>query len=165
MCENLSLLKHCIPCKAKCCKTGKLIGTPILSEDEASKVKKMADEHIKEVTSPTGEKYYTILEQKGTQRCVFLTDKNKCRIQDIKPLDCLCYPIKAVHAGDAIKFIIDKDCPASKHLSKEFIEDAKKTALKSIKRFDKQTYQHWLDDYIGWVKNSGVELEQFLASS
>ena len=148
--KNLSLLNFCIPCKAKCCKTGKLIGSPILSKDEIDKIGR--NENLQEITSPTGEKYFIIKEYKGTKKCFFLSEGNECKIQDKKPLDCLCYPIKAVYSEDKIVFITDQNCPAAKNLSKEFIERAREIALKSIKRFDKETYEHWLNNNVGWAK-------------
>ena len=160
--KNLSLLKYCIPCGAKCCKTGKLIGSPVLSKDETLNIKEIAKGHIKEVLSPTGEKYYILLEQEGANRCFFLTEKNKCKIQKVKPLDCLCYPVKAVYNdGKEIRFIIDKNCPAARHLGNEFIEEAKLIALRSIKRFGRQTYHHWLHNNVGWAEKA-TELEESL---
>lgn len=158
--EKLSLLGYCIPCKAKCCMEGKLIGSPILSKDEVLKIKKIYKGSIEEVVTPLKKKYYIIKEKKGTNICYFLIDEYKCKIQNLKPLDCLCYPIKAVYDKESIKFVIDTNCPASKHLNKRFIEDAKIIALRSIKRFDKDTYEHWLNNYIGWVKQS-IELNLF----
>ncbi|MFH1211760.1 MAG: hypothetical protein V1659_02405 [Candidatus Woesearchaeota archaeon] len=152
--NELSLLKFCIPCNSKCCKAGKLIGTPILSADEAKKMPYPEKTHLQEVISPVGEKYFVIKERKKSNKCFFLNDDNTCRIQNNKPLDCLCYPIKAVYSDDKIWYILDSECPACTSLSKDFIKNAKKIALKSIKRFDKQTYSHWLENYIGWVKKN-----------
>jgi len=152
--EELSLLKFCQHCKAKCCKTGDLIGSPILSKKEVSKLAKNYKNSFKEVTSPEGEKYYLIPEKKGTNNCSFLSDHYKCLVQDRKPLDCLCYPIKAVYDNGRIKFIIDDGCPAATHLDKNFIKKAKRIAIKSIRRFKKETYQHWLNNNVGWVKKA-----------
>jgi len=157
--EKLSLLKYCIPCKAKCCKTGRLIGSPILSRGEISRIEKTANRRFKKITSPAGEDYFIIREQKRTKRCFFLTEENKCYIQNKKPLDCLCYPVKAIYDNHSIKFMIDNKCPAARHLSKKFLKNAKITALKSIKRFNKLTYEHWLDNYVGWVKIAQKKLK------
>jgi len=146
--SKLSLLRYCISCKAKCCKISKKIGSPILCEREAAKLKKINPNAIKKVKTKYGE--YFILKEKKNKECPFLFNL-KCKTEKIKPLDCLCYPIKAVWKKDEIKFITDKDCPAHKKLSKTFIKEAKKIALKSIKRFNKQTYNHWLKNNVGWV--------------
>jgi Fe-S-cluster containining protein len=153
--ENLSLLKYCIPCNAKCCKTGKLIGSPILDEEESKEIGK---ENVQEIITPKGKKYWILKERKENSNCRFLTKDNKCLIQNIKPLDCLCYPIKAVYNKNKIIFINDKDCLAHNKLNKEFIKEAKKIAIKSIKRFDKETYNHWLDNYVGWIKSTAIKL-------
>jgi len=155
MYRNLSLLKYCIPCKARCCIIGRFIGSPILSQEEAAKIKAVSRGHLKKVLSPTKFFYYILVERKNTNRCFFLTKENKCRIQKMKPLDCLCYPIKAVYKNNgSIKFITDEKCPAIEHLGNEFVKKAKVVALRSIKRFDKETYLHWLDNNVGWIKKT-----------
>lgn len=149
--KDLSLLDYCIPCKATCCRISDLIGSPILSEDEASKIEKIAKGSTKKIKSPTGQGYYVLRETKDN-KCPLLTKENKCKAQKEKPLDCLCYPIKAVYRENFIDFILDSNCPASEHLTEEFIQSAKILALDSINRFDKQTYNHWLENNVGWIK-------------
>jgi Fe-S-cluster containining protein len=78
-------------------------------------------------------------------------NNNKCRIQNVKPLDCLCYPLKAVYKGNSIAFIVDINCPANEFLNDKFLQEAKKIAVSSIQRFDRETYTHWLSNYVGWV--------------
>lgn len=151
--NKLSLLNFCVSCKSKCCKTGELIGTPIISIDEFEKIPKSQKKCLKKIISPTNEAYYIVKDRQTSNRCFFLNIKNKCRIEKNKPLDCLCYPVKAVYSKNIIKYLIDHNCPASPHLSDNFIRVAKKIAFKSLKRFDKETYCHWLDNYIGWTKN------------
>lgn len=159
--DQLSLIKFCCPCNSKCCKTGKLIGSPIISIEESKKLSEEEKTHLQKIISPSDKKYFIIMEQKNSNRCFFLNQDNTCRIQKNKPLDCFCYPIKAIFLDKGINYIIDLDCPACFHLSKEFITIAKKIALKSIKRFDKETYNHWLDNNVGWVEEKTL-LDDFL---
>ena len=159
--NKLSLLKFCIPCHSKCCKTGKLIGSPIISIEEQKDMLPQEKNHLQKIVSPTGKIYFIIKEQEKSNGCFFLNDNNTCKIQNKKPMDCLCYPIKAIHSDKEIEYIIDLDCPASPHLSNDFIKNAKTIALKSLKRFDKETYNHWLDNYVGWVKEN-ILLDKFL---
>lgn len=159
--DELSLLKFCIPCNVKCCKTGKLIGSPIISIEEFKKIPNQEKVYLQEVISPNGKKYFVIKGREKSNRCFFLNDDNTCRIQDKKPMDCLCYPIKTIFLNDKMNYIVDINCPACFHLSKDFIKKAKKIALKSIKRFDKKTYNQWLDNYVGWVKEK-ILLDEFL---
>jgi Fe-S-cluster containining protein len=152
--RGLSLIKYCIPCKSKCCKVGKLFGSPILDYKEAKKIKS----YTKEIKFKSGKTYFILKEGKKGNDCIFLKD-GKCKIEKNKPLDCLCYPIKAIHSKDKIVYITDKGCPASKVLDKNFIKNSKKVALKSIKRFDKETYNHWLKKNVGWVKKTSRRLK------
>jgi len=162
MAEELSLREYCIPCKSKCCQTGDSIASPILDHEEVRAIyDKTQQDVFREVTTPSGV-YYLIREQEGTNRCAFLTPENKCRIQDTKPLDCLCYPIKAAYDYyGGICFVIDEDCSAAKHLTSEFIKKAKEIALKSLLRFNKGVYQHWIDNQELWVKGA-ARLDDFL---
>lgn len=156
MTKKLSLLNHCRKCHAGCCKTGDLIGSPILSDEESAKIQDKSC--LKEIISPVGEKYWIIAEE-GTNRCHFLNDQDECELQKNKPLDCLCYPIKAVWKDNEIVYIIDTSCPAADYLSNEFINEAKKIALQSIKRFRKETYDHWLENYVGWIKSTEKQIK------
>ncbi len=146
---DLSLLKYCIFCKSKCCKAGKFFGSPILDYKEAKKI----GAYVKEIKLKSGKNYFILKEGKRSQDCIFLKE-GKCKIEENKPLDCLCYPVKAIYSKDKIIYLLDTGCPASKYLDKKFIKDSKKVALKSIKRFDKETYNHWLKKNVGWVKKT-----------
>lgn len=149
--KSLELVKK-IPYKILC--PGHIVqALNNISKKEVDKINKVCKRKYKKVISPSGQTYYLIKEDEKTKRCFFLTKDNKCEVQKAKPLDCLCYPIKAVYRKNNIKFIGDKDCPALPHLSKEFIAESKKVALKSIKRFEKVTYNHWLKTYGVWAKD------------
>jgi Fe-S-cluster containining protein len=150
---DLSLIKYRIPCKSKCCKVGKFFGSPILDYKEAKKIK----DYVKEIKLKSGKTYFILKEGKKGQDCIFLKD-GKCKIEKNKPLDCLCYPVKAIYSKDKIVYVLDKACPVSKGLDKNFIKDSKKVALKSIKRFDKETYNHWLKNNVGWVRKTSGRL-------
>lgn len=156
--KDLSLLGYCIECGSRCCKVGKSIGSPILSAEEAERIRNVAEGCLKEVRTSNGI-YFVIKGKEGTNECHFLTNENKCSIQNHKPMDCLCYPVKAVYLAEgSIKFIIDRDCPASAKIGHEFIEKAKSVAMKSIRRFEKDTYNHWLKNNVGWIEN-GKEID------
>jgi len=161
MSEKLSLLEQCIPCDSTCCKHSDSIGTPILNKKERDKIINFDSRgKIKKVEVENGEEYYVILGDKEGN-CSYLNEEGRCRIQEVKPLDCAIYPIKAIYERDFYKFVIDSDCPATPHLTKEFIEEAKRLSITSIKRFSKEAYNHWLKNYLGWVEKSGKNLEDF----
>lgn len=212
MCNNkLSLLEHCRECRAKCCRGGKF-GSPIISEEEEKAIcqflaDKVISSTIRRVISPTNWAYYVVEELTEERQCVFLDmESNECLIQSVKPLDCLCYPLKAIYKpkralivvqdvscgqeasgtahplylgpldwdglsnppkeiwlSDIATIVVDTQCPAVEHLSSEFLKAALKVAVKSIGRFDRITYQHWLDDYIGWIERA-VALEEIFPS-
>jgi len=164
--DSLSLLKYCVPCNSTCCKIDEFIGSPILSEGEFLAIKRLSYKlagDIEEIKTPKGNKYYII--KHIHNRCAFLGEDNRCKVQSAKPLDCLCYPIKAIYKNDIISnndimFIIDPECPASKYLTKDFIEDAKIIAIKSIKSHKKEAYDHWISTFMGWIKDHGTTLKE-----
>jgi Fe-S-cluster containining protein len=148
--NKLSLLHECQKCKSKCCKTGDLIGSPILSSREVVKFTKLEFYNLQKIETSDGI-YWIIKNQKPSNKCAFLDDDFKCRIENKKPLDCLCYPIKAIWHKNNIEYILDDLCPSSKNLSPTFINEAKVVALKSIRRFSPVVYNHWLNNHVGWV--------------
>ncbi|MBU0530629.1 MAG: hypothetical protein ABIH52_03705 [Candidatus Aenigmatarchaeota archaeon] len=141
--------------------SGISIGLPIISADEAEKYIQRGI-HFKEEKTSTGS-YWVFVEKDGHE-CQFLSD-GRCDAQDIKPIDCACYPLQVVYVDDSFKFFIDTACPAVKHLSNELIEKLKERAIESCKRFEKDTYQHWQNNYVGFIKKSGTELDNFLKES
>jgi len=157
--ESLSLFAHCQKCESNCCKSSSTIGAPILSEEEARTIRAFWGEKvIKPIKTPYGETYWLPEDQPDTNVCIFLKN-NRCSIETHKPMDCLCYPIKAIYQSRRIIFVADGDCLALANLSEDFIKKAKRVAILSIQRFKPKTYQHWLDNFIGWVKKSAKILK------
>jgi len=160
----LSLKDHCIPCGARCCKISKSIGSPILSEDEKENITKFLKEKNKGKPDcfkriEVGNECYYIIKEKD-KNCYLLNSKHHCTIQEVKPLDCLAYPVKAIFEGKNISLIMDKECPALNFLSPGFIEQAKRMAIKSIERFSPQIYNHWLKKNVDWINQSAKKIER-----
>jgi len=147
--DKLSLLEHCQKCDTKCCEA-----STILSEKEANlMIFLWGKEFLIQHTGPSGEKYWIPNDHPGTSTCIFLKD-GKCQAQSYKPLNCRCYPLKAILQGEKIVFVVDETCPAAAYLSPQFLEQAKKAAKFSLSRFRPETFKHWLANHIGWVAKS-----------
>lgn len=173
--ESLSLLEHCQKCRAKCCIPGKTIGAPIVSGEEILAMGREIsfsrssyfEVFFEKIILPSQkQKYYYVPILKGPYdgRCIFLTEENRCAVQETKFADCRAYPIKALRKDSRIILIIDTHCPAARHLAPEFIAKAKEVALQSLEAWDPEVYQHWLDHYIEWTKDA-MELETYLKLS
>ncbi|KYK26296.1 hypothetical protein AYK26_05300 [Euryarchaeota archaeon SM23-78] len=159
--DSLSLKKYCVPCGSSCCKISQTIGSPIISEEEKEKIEDYLKKNNKNINcykriDVDDEHYYILKENNGD--CCFLQGNN-CMIQEVKPLDCQDYPVKAVYEDNKIVFIIDTECPASDSLTPEFIEEAKKIALKCMNQFSSKTYNHWLKNFVGWVYKTNKKLD------
>lgn len=147
---NLSLFDFCIPCGAKCCKSENSAGSPILSESEVKKIEAFCKKKFGKKSSAfkkvvAGKDDYYIFAKFNENACPFLNSGCSCRIQEVKPLDCAAYPLKAIYSKEnKVKFIIDPSCPAVNDLSKEFLEESKIIAIESLKRFSPGVYLHWL---------------------
>ncbi len=163
MCDILSLLPHCQKCGSKCCIPGETIGLPIVSEEEvreALMVSGILEGDFQKIVL-SGGKYYYVPVKTSAGRCVFLTAKNQCAVQDAKFNDCREYPIKPSRQEGKIVFVVDIHCPAAPHLTREFIARAKEVGFKLLAAWDPMDYQHWLDRYIQWTKDAW-ELEAYL---
>lgn len=164
----LSLKRYCEPCGSTCCRHGEAYGAPIISEQEKESIGRFYEEEygkdadlFERIVIGT-EYYYIVKEING--RCYSLDEQsNDCIIQETKPLDCLIYPLKAIYQGNEKVLVIDTQCPASLHLSPEFIEAASSLAMKSIGMFSQEAYQHWMRNNISWVQPGRARrLEEWL---
>jgi len=91
--------------------------------------------------------------------------KEKAQPLILSPLNwnSLSKPPEEIYISDRIKIIVDSQCPAIRDLSSEFLKAALKVAVMSISRFDRITYQHWLDNYIGRLKGA-IRLNEWFTS-
>ena len=164
----LSLKKYCDPCGATCCRHGEAYGAPIISEPEKESISRFyrekygKDADLFERIVIGTEHYYIVKEIDG--RCYSLDEQfNDCTIQQAKPLDCLIYPLKAIYQGNEKVLVIDTQCPASPHLTSEWIERASILAMISIGMFSQKAFQHWMDHNISWVQPGRARrLEEWL---
>lgn len=167
MADVLSLLPCCQKCGAKCCIPGETIGAPIITKEECWEVFKLLGfGYFEKVSLPNGKHYCVPRKPRYSGysgRCIFLKE-NKCTAQAVKFADCRAYPIKAIRKEARTIFVIDTHCPAARHLTPEFITKAKEVALQSLNQWDPEVYQHWLDNYIQWIKDA-IELEAYLKLS
>lgn len=158
--NKFSLRASCLNCRVNCCQKGHW-QSPILDRLEVDGIVSLFGEEVrngfKEVLLKTNKKYF-IIDSKSNGDCFFY-NRGLCLIQEKKPIDCACYPIKAINSNSGFIFVLDSSCPASKVLTSEFIKNAKNLALESVKRFDKDTYDHWLKHTLHWVKDTGIELK------
>lgn len=143
-----SLIDFCSSCGAKCCKVGDFSGSPLLSQKEVDAITAFCEKKFG--SKPTafkkilvGKGSYFVFAEKNGEYCPFLGADKKCVIQEVKPIDCMDYPIKAVHTQDgSMRLIVDSSCPAAKHLSKEFIGESRRLAVGSLARFPKEVREH-----------------------
>ncbi|NHI93906.1 MAG: hypothetical protein EAX96_15565 [Candidatus Lokiarchaeota archaeon] len=87
------------------------------------------------------EEFYTITKQANDQ-CIFLSEKGECYIQDVKPIDCLLWPLTFDYEEGVKKLILYVgNCELVKYLKKidileEYIQDTKKILLDNLSSFN-----------------------------
>ncbi|MFX1533639.1 MAG: YkgJ family cysteine cluster protein [Promethearchaeota archaeon] len=85
---SLKAKKLCKLCGAKCCWS---IG-PILTFNDIKRIKTyFAQEEFFHEVRRGNKSYFTM--KKIEEKCFFLNKRNYCLINDVKPLDCLLFPI------------------------------------------------------------------------
>ena len=120
MASSNKFLKICQKCKAGCCN---LCG-PDFSESEMKRVLKAGfpDYFIK-----VGKNHYEVKSKKG--RCPYLLKDNACKIEKVKPLMCLSWPVVPVYESGKRK-IYFVECPLTPTLSKKETDKCMKQARK-----------------------------------
>lgn len=115
--DRLSLLEYCIPCGNKCC-VGQS-GAPRIVADEA----RLYAERFGEKSLIPENGFW--VPGKEDARCVYLSEKGACLVQDVKSVDCRMFPLDPTYNEEGcVEWYIDKDCPAAEHLSPEFFAQA-----------------------------------------
>src|SRR3989338_5467745 len=107
-----------------------------LFKDEIKNLKKYKPD-LKYLKTKSG--FSLIRDKKNSQfRCQFLTDKGCSLSEELKPLDCVLFPMVIIHKNSEIIFYINKDCPYAKSIPKEWIEKTKRYALEKFKTWSEE---------------------------
>jgi len=115
--DPLSLLSFCKDCPNNCC-YGAVIN---LTEEERLEI--IARTGRDDIFTWTANGVIQIVNQPG-EPCHFFNEKDRtCGIQDIKPIECRAYPLMTGKKKG--EYAAGHKCPASKHLTKTYIEDAR----------------------------------------
>lgn len=156
-----SLLSHCLPCGAHCCR----YSTPILDRYERDRiVQATGRDYFVEMKTAVGSYFIIGRMVDGSPRriapdagregdpCSFLSAEGHCSIHDIKPLDCAAYPMRAVPLADGtLSWHLHRGCPAHARLSSTFVKTARELAATSARRFAPKVFADWLQRFSRWT--------------
>ena len=118
--KKSEFLNICQECKATCCKLG---GTNLTKEEVDRVLKKGFENHFFEVKPGVFE-----LKCKEDGVCPYLQEDYSCKIHEVKPLICTCWPIFPEYKDGKIKHELI-NCPLTKTMKKEDIDKCKKESL------------------------------------
>ena len=113
-------LDICKKCKASCCKLG---GTNLTKEEVDRVLVKGFENNFIEIKPGIYE-----LKSNEDGVCPYLQEDFSCKIHDVKPLICTCWPIFPEFDKGKINHILI-NCPLVKKMPKEDIEKCKKESL------------------------------------
>lgn len=115
-----NFLDVCKKCNALCCKLG---GTNLTKEEVDKILNAGFENHFFEIVPGIYE-----LKSHDNGVCPYLDKDNSCKIQDVKPLICTCWPIFPEFENNKVKLVL-VNCPLAKHHSKEDLEKCNKEGL------------------------------------
>ena len=134
---NLELWTHCKKCIDGCCYRG----VPLVTSAERERIIAEHPDHFE----PFGNNFVI---PKPNGYCPYLElDTGRCSIHEVKPVDCQIYPLDPFYNGENIEFVVDTPCPASRHLTPEFINAAMSLAQKWIKLFPRPEFEDYFERY------------------
>jgi Fe-S-cluster containining protein len=113
-------LDICQKCKASCCKLG---GTNLTKEEVDRVLNKGFENNFVEVKPGI---YELKADENGV--CPYLEEDHSCKIHDVKPLICTCWPIFPEYDRGKINHELI-NCPLAKQMSEEEIEKCRKESL------------------------------------
>jgi len=77
-------------------------------------------------------------------KCPFLNEQKGCTLPErLKPFDCKLFPLTFMYEKNKVRIFLNKKCPYTKEISKEWINKTKKGLLKELKKWtkeEKETY-------------------------
>ena len=129
----------CKKCGGKCCKS-----TIFLTQKDIDKWK------------PFEGKFATIKKEAGFMlvhkgKCPFLNTETGCTLnENMKPFDCILFPLAFTYKNETINFYLDKKCPYINEISKDWIDETKKWALEQLQDWseeEKITYSNIIECY------------------
>jgi len=114
-----NFLEICKKCGALCCK----VGGPNFTEKE---MKRVLDKGFENHFFKVREGIYELKTRKGF--CPYLNSDNSCKIQEVKPILCICHPVFPSFSGKKKYTLIN--CPLAKIMDKKQIKVCKLEADK-----------------------------------
>jgi hypothetical protein len=73
----------------------------------------------------------------------------------------MLYPLKPIYSIlGKLEFVLDKQCPASKNLSKDFVEFAIKLSGEFLNNFKPIDIIHYVENFNKWPLLRGIELNK-----
>ncbi len=131
--ENIfdSICKKCSERGLECCGS-KLF----LVEDEIKKLKNFK----KDLRYRKDRAGFTFVHNRtgGRYRCQFWTDKGCVLSDDLKPFDCLLFPLNMIYKDSEITFYLNKNCSGFDFIPEKWIIETKKFALEKLKGWSEQ---------------------------
>ena len=145
---KFDFLKYCKLCQASCCKVPYKAYVSKIERNEIIEYLNQhelnfKDENIFEIhkfPEFVDEIFYTIHKKKDGN-CIFLSEDEKCVINEVKPLDCKIFPFSFDYFLDTNNFVFYiGNCNAVKEMEytgllKEYIKESQKIMKKFIRKF------------------------------
>ena len=113
-------LHVCQKCQALCCKLG---GTNLTKEEVDRILNKGFENHFIKIKEEIYE-----LKSNNDGTCPYLNKDFSCKIQEVKPMICTCWPIFPEFEDGKINHV-QINCPLTKNMKKEEIEKCKSESL------------------------------------
>jgi Fe-S-cluster containining protein len=114
-------LDICQKCKASCCKLG---GTNLTKEEANRILNKGFENNFIEVRPGI---YELKADENGI--CPYLEEDHSCKIHDVKPLICTCWPVFPEFDNGKIDHVLI-NCPLAKKMKEEDIEKCRKESMR-----------------------------------
>jgi Fe-S-cluster containining protein len=156
--EELSLHGKCSACD--CCSRD----TPLVSSEERKRIVEFSGrDYFSQVRLASGVAYHIIgrnrdgtLRDTTSQRCPYLDDDRRCSVQEVKPLDCLTYPIKPTPLGNTgrLTWLLDTRCSAARGLSKRYVRLAMEAGRRWIRQFPREVIEDYIRRFTRWPLGS-----------
>lgn len=146
----------CKKCQGKCCKE-----TVVLTQKDINKLNVKYKNWFRVINEETNlEEPPGHIVLKKNHACPFLGENGCILEENMKPFDCLFFPLAFVYKKGKLSFYLNKKCPYYEEIPKKWVQKTKKWAQEQLKFWTEKEKLFYSKDVENYQSSVLIPLER-----